>query len=202
MVRVVPFIVAGWALVAAGLDANAGPRKGKVVRVERSRGRTSIPRVCDVRGDLTGTCLGPEPVTGETIAVLDETGVVAEVRIKAATPFSAGSTSCTSLWNVTTDVIRGDVAAVAMRTIGVSDPELNLRRARNLPREQFPQSPSGRSNEVVVMAVDRDGDATADLVLTQGPCDTSASSSCIDEYVKAGGRLTRVHQTDFASCGF
>jgi hypothetical protein len=138
--------------------------------------------------------------------VLDEQGVIAEVRITEALAFATGaSASCQSLWNIRTELIRGDLGTLPVRTIGIVDPEIHPRRARMLPKEQFPPSPSGRIDEQVVVAVDRDGDRAADLVLTQSLCDGVTpipGGSCIDEYALINGRMLRVQQTNFASCGF
>ena len=204
MTRLVVFCLVVGALV---VPAAGAPRaRGKVVRVERQRGTAVTPRVCDVRADRAGTCLGPEPTIGELITVLDETGVIAEVRISEATAFSTGgSIACQSLWNIKTEVVRGDLTSIPLRTIGVVDPDLHPRKGRMLPKEQFPPSPSGRSDEQVVVAVDRDGDREADIVLTQNTCDGAGpvpGGSCIDEWARVNGRLVKVQQTNFASCGF
>ena len=204
MTRLACILVVG-ATALIGMRAFAGPRaKGKVVRVERSRGTAAIPRVCDIRGDRSGTCLGSEPMVGEIVSVLDETGVLAEVRITEATAFATGVGTCTSLWNIKTDVVRGDVSSIPLRTIGVVDPQIHPRRGRNLTREQFPPSPSGRPDDQVVIAVDRDGDGAADILMTQTACDGAGASSgsCLDEYANMNGRMVRVHQTNFATCGF
>lgn len=204
MTRLVVFCLVVGALA---VPATGAPRaRGKVVRVERPRGTAVMPRVCDVRADRAGTCLGPEPALGELITVLDETGVIAEVRITEATAFStSGASACQSLWNIKTEVVRGDLTSIPLRTIGVVDPDVHPRKGRMLPKEQFPQPPSGRSDEQVVVAVDRDGDGEADIVLTQTTCDGSGlvpGGSCIDEWARVNGRLVNVQQTNFASCGF
>ncbi len=204
MTRLACILLAG-ATALIGMRAFAAPRaKGRVVRVERSRGTAAIPRVCDIRADYSGTCIGTEPMVGEIVHVIDETGVLAEARITETTPFASGVGTCTSLWNIKTHPVRGDVSSVPLRTIGVVDPQIHPRRGRNLPREQFPPSPSGRPDDIVVMAVDRDGNGTADIVLAQTACDGASASagSCIDEYANMNGRMVRVHQTNFASCGF
>jgi len=203
MVRSLCLVLVG----AFALPATAAPRpKGKVVRIERQRGTAVTPRVCDVRADKAGTCLGPEPTIGELITVLDETGVIAEVRISEATAFSTGgNNACQSLWNIKTEVVRGDLTSIPMRTIGVVDPEVHPRKGRMMPKEQFPPPPSGRNDEQVVVAVDRDGDRTADIVLTQNACEGTGSvpgGSCIDEWARVNGRLVKVQQTNFATCGF
>ena len=204
MTRLVVFCLIVGALA---LPAKGAPRaRGKVVRVERQRGTAVTPRVCDVRADRAGTCLGPEPTIGELITVLDENGVIAEVRISEATAFSTGgSSACQSLWNIKTELVRGDLASIPLRTIGIVDSDVHPRKGRMLSKEQFPQPPSGRSDEQVVVAVDRDGDREADIVLTQNTCDGSGpvpGGSCIDEWARVNGRLVKVQQTNFAACGF
>jgi hypothetical protein len=204
MTRLVAFVVVVGAFAP---PATGAPRaKGKVVRVERQRGTAVTPRVCDVRADKAGTCLGPEPALGELITVLDENGVIAEVRITEAVAFSTGGTNaCQSLWNIKTEIVRGDLASIPLRTIGVVDPEVHPRKGRMMPKEQFPAPPSGRNDEQVVVAVDRDGDRTADIVLTQNTCDGVSpvpGGSCIDEWARINGRLVKVQQTNFATCGF
>ncbi len=120
--------------------------------------------------------------------MLDENGVIAEVRITEAAAFSTGgSNACQSLWNIKTEIARGDLASIPLRTTGVVDPEVHLRKGRMMPKEQFPQLPSGCSNEQVVVAVDRDGDRTADIVLTQNASDGASpvpGGSCIDEWAR------------------
>lgn len=197
-------LIGAFALIGA---ARAAPRaKGKVIRIERARGSAAIPRVCDVRGDTGGTCLGTQPVVGEIVTVLDENGVIAEVRIIEATAFSTGSTNnCQSLWSIKTESVKGDLASIPLRTIGVVDPEVDPRKGRMLPRDQFPPPPSGRSDEQVVVAIDRDGDRSSDIVLTQSQCDGASpvpGGSCIDEWARVNGRMVRVQQTNFATCGF
>ena len=192
-------------VAALALPAAAAPRpRGKVVRVERTRGMRAIPRVCDVRSDRGGTCLGSQPQIGDVISVLDENGVIADVRITEVTPFSAGgqTLSCQTVWNIQTEVERGDLAAVSMRTIGLVDPDLHPRRAHVMPRERLPPPPSGREDDTVMVAVDRDGDQKPDLVISQGRCDGQSSSSpCLDQWARVGGRMTRVQQTNFTTCG-
>jgi len=204
MTRLACILVVG-ATALIGMRALAAPRaKGRVIRVERSRGTAAVPRVCDIRGDRSGTCIGTEPLVGEIVSVLDESGVLAEVKITEATPFATGAGSCTSLWNIKTDLVRGDVSSIPIRTIGIVDPQIHPRRGRNLAREQFPPPPSGRADDQVVVAVDRDGDRVADIVLTQSACEGSSAptGTCLDEYANMNGRMVRVHQTNFASCGF
>jgi hypothetical protein len=185
--------------------ATAAPRvRGKVVRVERERRNKAAPRICDVRGDRSGTCLGSQPQVGDVVSVLDENGVIADALIIEITPFSAGgqSSNCDSMWNIRTEVVRGDLAGMTSRTIGLVDADLHPQHAHLLPRDQFPPAPTGRDDETVMVAVDRDGDRTPDLMLTQSTCDASLGGGmCIDQWARIDGRFKRVQQTNFASCG-
>jgi hypothetical protein len=200
-----------WCVLLVGalcLPAAGAPRSrpaGKVVRVERNRGTTAIPRVCDVRPSGAGTCIGTEPVPGELIVVLDETGMIAQVRILQATGYSTGGPiACDSLWAIKTELVRGDLSNVALRAVGVVDPELQPRKARVLAKERYPAAPSGRPDEHVVVAVDRDGDREPDIVLTQSSCDGSGSfvgGACVDQYSRIAGRLVRIQHSSFANCG-
>ena len=182
--------------------ARAAPRtRGKVVRVERARGSKEPPKICDLRSDKGGTCLGSEPNIGDIVTVLDENGVIADARIIEIVPYATGtSASACNAWNIRTDVVRGDLSAMTGRSIGLVDRDIHPQRAHVLKAELFPPPPSGRSEDTVVMAIDRDGDRIADLVLSQSQCD-GTGGACIDHWGRVGNRLTRIQQTNFASCG-
>ena len=179
--------------------AVAGP-SGRVVRVERSGGSRIPPRLCEIHGD-TGNCVGDEPRAGQTVAVLDEHRVVAEVQILEATRFSD---SCPMLWAVKTRVLRG--ATSDSDGIGVIDPSLDPNRAHLINRTQLPSSPSGTPDDEVWRAIDRDGDGAADILITRYGCDSSGrpasagSTFCIDLGARTGARMTRTTQLNFALC--
>jgi hypothetical protein len=65
-------------------------------------------------------------------------------------------------------------------------------------------SPSGLSGEDVWLAVDRDDDGSADIVVTRYGCDnagkpaTRASTYCIDVWARTDSRMTRT--THFSKC--
>ena len=199
-----------WSVVLVGGLVGLAPQSfakpaGKVVRVERARGVGSTPRVCDVRPSGAGTCIGSAPIPGEIIVVLDENGVLAQVRILDATGYSTGGPiACDHLWAIKTELVRGDLTNVAQRAVGVVDPAVQPRKARVLAKERYPSPPSGKVDEHVVVAVDRDGDHEADILLTQSSCDGSGSfvgGACIDQYNRVDGRLVRVQESSFANCG-
>lgn len=189
----------GVALVFWAATAAAGP-SGRVVRVERSGGSRTAPRLCAVHGD-SGNCLGDEPRVGQIVTVLDEHRVIAEVKIVEVTGFSP---SCPMLWSVKTRTLRGIV--VDSETFGVIDPGLDPNRARVLDRGHIPPSPSGATDEEVWRAIDRDGDGVADILITRFSCDLAArpvpggAAYCVAIWARTGARMTRTTQLNFARC--
>jgi hypothetical protein len=194
-------VLVACSLAALGLSpaALAGP-SGRVVRVERSGGSPIPPRLCEIHGDA-GNCVGDEPHAGQTVAVLDEHRVVAQVQILEATSFSR---SCPMLWTVKTQLLRG--AVPDSDGIGVIDPSLDLGRAHLINRSQLPSSPSGMPDDQVWRAIDRDGDGAADILITRYGCDasgrpiSSGNPLCIDLWARTGARMTRTTQLNLALC--
>ncbi len=188
----------GFALVIWSATAVAGP-SGRVIRIERTDAGSNVaPRLCEIRG-AAGTCVGDEPRVGQTVVVLDERRVLAEVQIIEATSVSA---SCTNLWTVKTRGVRG---ADEAEGIGVIDPSLKPGRARVLDRSHLPPSPSRMPGDVW-RAIDRDGDGTADILVTRYNCDasgqqvTGGTTYCIDVWARFGTRMLRSTQLNFAQC--
>jgi hypothetical protein len=179
--------------------AAAGP-SGRVVRVERSGGSRIPPRLCEIHGD-TGSCVGDEPRAGQTVAVLDEHRVIAEVQILEATSFSP---SCPMLWSVKTRPLHG--APADIDGIGVIDPSLDSSRAHLLDRSRLSSSPRGPPDDDVWRAIDNDGDGVADIVITRYGCDASGrptstgNTFCIDVWARTGARMMRTTELNFALC--
>lgn len=187
--------------------AGAEPRvHGKVVRVERTRGPAVAPRICDLGPNHEGICLGGAPIVGDLVTVLAEHGVLGDARITEIQPFAPGGASaCASLWNVKTELVRGDLSSAPGRTLGLVDPTVHPRKGRLLARDRYPAPPSGRRDDQVVLAVDRDGDDTADLVMTQSSCEATSAGpagACVDAWARVRGRLVHVQHTNFAACSF
>lgn len=191
--------------VAATAAVAAARPRGKVVRVERSRASSAPPRVCEIHVDGAGVCFGSEPMVGDLVMVMDEAGVIAETKISEAKAFSTGSNQvCNALWNVKSDLVRGDLTNVSSRNFGVVDAEIHAQKGRIFGKDQFPPSPSGDVNDVVMIAVDREGDRTPDIIVVQSNCDGAAPGSggaCLDAWARVKGRMVRVQQTNFATCG-
>jgi hypothetical protein len=194
----------GVALVLWSIAAAAGP-SGRVVRVERAGSSRVAPRLCEIHGD-SGNCLGEHPQSGQTVVVLDEHRVIAELQIVEVTSYSP---SCPTLWSVKTRLVRG--ASGDSDGTGVIDPSLDANRARVLERSHMPPSPSGFPDDEVWRAIDRDGDGAADILLTRYGCDSQGrpvsggfarvgNTFCIDVWARTGARMTRTTQLNFGLC--
>lgn len=156
-------------------SASAGPRSGKVVRIERRVQKSGPIRVCEIKPTGAGMCFGDAPVPGDIIAVLDEQQVFGEVQINEVRSQNA---QCDSMWNITGEVLRGDLSNSQWgRSLGVIDGRLDRRTAHKFPEDHLPSAPSGRPDEHVIAAVDRSGAGTTDIVLTQYGCDSNGAPS-------------------------
>jgi hypothetical protein len=196
--RLTGLAIALWSATAAA-GAN-----GRVIRIERAGGATNVaPRLCEIRGD-TGTCVGDEPRVGQTVVVLDERHVLAEVQIVETASVVA---ACPNLWKVKTRAVRGTTADINVNNgIGVIDPALNPSRAHVVERGHLPPTPGGPSDEEIWRAIDRDGDGTADIMITRYTCDSSSkpttvgTTACIDVWARIGPRMMRTTKLNFAQC--
>jgi len=199
--RLIGLVIVLWVVWSA--SAAAGP-SGRVIRIERAGGPSTVaPRLCEIRGE-TGTCVGDEPRAGQTVVVLDERHVLAEVQIVEVASVVA---ACPNLWTIKTRGMRGATTDSNGNTgIGVIDPAINPNRAHVLDRSHMPASPGGLHGEEVWRAIDRDGDGTADIMITRYTCDASSkpqsagATSCIDVWARVGPRLLRTTQLNFAQC--
>ena len=180
--------------------ATAGPRPGKVVRIERrARAGAIAPRWCDVSADEdAGVCRGPRPAIGDTITVVGTTGILAEIRIA-----EVDETTCNLMWKIRGRVVHGDFSA-ASAWAAVVDPGVDG-RSRLMAAERLP-SPSGRHTDEVQFAIDRDGDGHEDIVGTSYVCDDSGQpdpnggGDCYDVYARSGPELMKAHPTLLPAC--
>lgn len=156
------------ALLASAVAEAAPRRKGKVVRVERSSiGRGRVPVLCTGMQE-TGvvTCYGRPPATGVEGAVVDYNGVRANVRTVAIKPV-ADSCGNTSSWEVTSEIVRGDLTAIGWNAAVVFDyPADERARFRDA-------TAPGPRQETVLAAIDEDGDDRPELMATWYACDAA-----------------------------
>jgi hypothetical protein len=155
----------------AALGARAGARPGHVVRVERAaRGLSGTPRLCRIQSDpltgVSGDCYGPAPQNGDTIAVLDETHVLGNVRVTNVV--HASDSGCGDAeWLVGGSVQSGEPTWDS--AIGVIDVPIDPQLGR-LERPRF-----GTGDWVI--GVDRDGDGQRVVEFAHFACDDTGAPS-------------------------
>jgi len=179
-----------------------------VIRVEREA-TGGVPRLClmGLGGD-SHLCFG-QPRAGERIAMFSATEtrlrgeLVIESVSEAADMRSAGLCISGGAQNVkgwsTADADGRDLVA------GLRNARLDAGVARVLSGVA---APSGRDDERVDLAVDADGNGSADLVVTAYRCTpegapssgTGPDARCFDTYMVRHGKLHRVLQDIIRAC--
>lgn len=190
---------AGAILVGAMVaTAGAAPHKGRVIRIERPRGEAA-PRLCAMGMRL---CVG-RPEVGDLLTLVSPSrqAIVGEFRISAV---SEVKNLCSTSRNVSR--ING---AVLHGRVDLNDDVLGVRGLVVKPTAQVlanGTSPSGRTEETVLVTLDNDGDGRADLVIVRYTCDdhnrpvAGADRVCFDTYVERDDHLTRASQDVVQTC--
>lgn len=178
-------------------------RKGKVVRVERSRlAGGGNPRLCtNVQPTGSATCFVVPPQVGEIGQVLDDSGWKASVRVTAVTPVVSGC-STPSNFEVSIEVRSGDISQLTYNTqpVLVFDWQTSPRsKAFNQYYGGYGQSPvpipGQRPGEMLLGAIDDEADGTADYIVSWYYCDASKAPTtsygqggmyCFVNYVRDG----------------
>lgn len=187
----------GAVLIALPLSADVGAApRGKVVRVERARtSPTVIPAICfQFSNGGQGMCIGRQPKTDESIILMDEQQVVAEIRIGQVTAAKLG---CDAVWNVEGSVVSGDVSAGRRsKTMGLIDGNVDRKAARMVPEDKIAKPvPDAK----VAIGMDRDGDGQSDVVITQSKCPTG-TGDCIDFWTRRTKGLEKVWTSSLDTC--
>lgn len=185
------------AVIVVGLaGATSALADGKVVRVERVRVTPLIvPVLCvNVRPSGEGMCIGPQPKRGDSVILLDETQVIAELKIDDAKRLQP---ACDAVWTVTSSVVRGDVSAASSRSIGLIDASASPRSSRLLPKQKLPK-PTPQMGRVE-LGIDRDSDEKADVLVTGGSC-TNAPGECLEFWSRRSNGLEKVWSADLQPC--
>jgi hypothetical protein len=197
------------AVIAMPADAGRkakgkGKRKGKVVRVERSRlGGSGMVRMCQqVQPDGTAYCWGKPPVEGESLTVFDETGRRASLSVRTVTPQKDGCGNDTS-WIIATTA-QGDISQLSYMATALVDWEGEVRSHV----VQAQPIPGLRPGENAWSALDDDGDDIADLVITSFSCDTAGTISqqypsgayCMSYYRREGTSYSMLRTDIVPSC--
>jgi hypothetical protein len=198
-------LVAAIAMPAdAGRKTKSGKRKGKVVRVERSRldGGGHVRLCVQVQPDGTAYCYGKAPLVGEIATVFDENGRRANLVIRTVTPQLDGCGN-ESNWVVATTA-QGDISQLSYMAAAVIDWEGDA-RTHTVPAVQIPGL---RQGENVWTGFDDDGDQLADLVVTSFSCDPSGNVSqqypsgayCMSYYRREGSSYTMLRTDIVPQC--
>jgi hypothetical protein len=213
-------IVAPVALVGAVLGpAWAGPeagRAGRVVRVERPRLQPPEPvRFCIITNPAERgmVCYGrTSPAPGTRFSVLDDSGLRGQVTAREATRAEAyDGCQLGTAHQVTFDTDGADLGNTPT-FYQVAIQGVSLERGARLLRDPQIRAPSGRSNEQVWAALDRDGDGMADLLgtaydctgeerdLPRAPAGQQIAPLCLDYWLRDQVDWTKVGRDVFLQC--
>ena len=177
------------AALVIGTAAAAVAAPGRVVRIQHAVAVVA-PRLCVLRAEA-GVCLGPAPAVGDAIRLVSLAGDGGNGVVESVSSLGDG---CPSAWRVTAS-LHGELTQT---TIGVIDPYRRYDHARVIPLRDpstlLPPIDDGH----VWYALDRDGDDVPDLVAVRAPC--GGPAPCIDVWVRAHDRFTRVTRTAIGQC--
>ena len=180
--------------IALYAHADAAPRAGKVVRVERRpSGLVGTPRYCTVSTvDLVSYCISDKaPDVGDRITVMDNQRVLGVIRVTHVQPLPDGCQQ-NMMWMTQGALDSGDISNPQGQMIATLDVPLDPRSARLL---NVDKSPGGRPwGTDTIYAVDRNGDGSPDVEFVQFQCDDTgnqsinATSTCFEVWALAAGR--------------
>jgi hypothetical protein len=195
-------------VIALSAAADADPRAGRVVRVERGPKRAlGTPRWCEMNtGDLSGFCVGKQPAIGERITLVGDRKVLGVAAVIATSPYMSSCNDST-LWQVQSRLELGDLAGQAGLEVGVIDVAVDL-RAGKLVSVDATRTPLGAGVVVdTVKAIDTDGDGVPDVELVVYYCDDNGTptqaqdAKCVDVWMAYGKRkFERARQDRVRNC--
>jgi hypothetical protein len=197
----------GIALTLISASAFAGPRAGKVVRIERkAQAVIGLPRYCTVSPmDNIGYCITAKPPeVGDRLTVIDSQRVLGTIRITQVTALADGCTQNTS-WMTQGTLDSGDLSNPNGAVIGLVDVPLDLRSAKLI---NVDKSPSGHAwGTDTIYAIDNNNDGSADLEFVQFGCDDAGNVSsnptgmCGEVWASRGNRgLERIRTERVHTC--
>jgi len=196
-------------IIVAAAPADAGPRKGKIVRVERPRsGARGTPRICQLReGDGIGMCWGRPPQVGEAAVVVDPDRNRGQIRVTEVTPSDEGCQLPQS-WTFKFDRLDADLQNVEpWKTWALIDVDLGP-NAHVIDSQEIkaPDDP----NATAWLAVGRGhaADDGAEFMVVAYQCDENGQKQvtgaytgyCLDYWTQAGGRWTQMRRDIVANC--
>jgi hypothetical protein len=194
--------VAAVLAVMPATAADAGPRAGKIVRIERPRsGASGTPRICRLNSPTEAICWGRAPIQGEMGWVVGpdtrgQPGNRGQIQVGKVTP-SAESCSSPVYWDFEVLPLEANMKDVeSWSTWILFDIDVGP-HARSLDTGALKDSPDPRNSPW--FAIDRgrrdDADADADVIVTAYQCDEHGSQTngsspgyCIDYWFRPGNR--------------
>jgi hypothetical protein len=197
------------AFALAGATAAGAAPRGRVIRVEREP-VAAPPRICIIGGGHDSHLCFGQPRAGERVTLLSssEPRVRSELVIEsvadAADLRQANLCASDGAQLVKGRYTPGTNSGDSMT--GLRGAQLDAWVARVLTGVP---APSGSDDEQVKLAVDSDGNGSADLVVTTYPCTPEGAlvtgavahdARCIDTYMARRGKLHRVHQDIIRAC--
>jgi hypothetical protein len=184
-------VLVGVLLYAA---AQAAPRAGKVIRVERRpSGLTGIPRYCTVStADMISYCVSEKaPEIGDRLTVIDSQHVLGVIRVTHVQPLGDGCQQ-NMMWMTQGTLDSGDLGNPQGQMIATLDVPVDVRSARLVTVDKSPGGhPWGTDT---IYAVDRNGDGHPDVEFVQYQCDDNgnqsmnATATCFEVWALMPGR--------------
>lgn len=182
------------ALVASA-TATAGPRAGKVVRIERRpSGLTGTPRYCTVSPtDMISYCISEKaPDVGDKLTVIDNQHVLGTIRVTHVQPLGDTCQQQNMMWMTQGSLDSGDLGNPQGQMIATLDVPIDPRATRLI---NVDKSPGGHPwGTDTIYAVDRNGDGTPDFEFVQYQCDDAgiqtinATATCFEVWAQIPGR--------------
>jgi hypothetical protein len=198
-VKSIALIVAAVGLVHV---ADAGPKAGRIVRVERPRtGATGVPRMCRLdNAGTSATCWAKPPVRGELGWVIGTdargAGNRGQVAVTDVREIDGGCSQA-PYWEVTIDPLGANLKDIdSWATWLMFDLDVSS-TAKSVETSAVKDPPDDRNSPWVAIDTGRGNtnSGDADFVVTAYPCDehgnpnsSSANGYCIDYWFRPANR--------------
>jgi hypothetical protein len=176
------------------MRAEATPRAGKVVRVERRpSGLTGTPRYCTVSAvDLISYCISEKaPEIGDHLTVIDSQRVLGIIKVTQVQPLPDGCQQ-NMMWMTQGSLESGDHDRPQGQMNATLDVPVDVRSSKLM---NVDKSPGGHPwGTDTIYAVDRNGDGNVDVEFVQYQCDDTGNQSsnptatCFEVWAAVSGR--------------
>lgn len=196
------------AALAAAVPADAGPRKGKVVRVERPRtGARGTPRICRLSDPGKGMCWGRAPIKGELGFVVGpegrgQPGNRGQIQVGEVTEAQDGC-SMPKYWMFDLEPMSSNLVDLEPWSTWVVL-DVDVTSNAKVLEPSAVKSPDDANP--AWLAIDRgrggDGESAADFLVTAFGCDSTGSpvgagggnGYCIEYWVRGTGQWSKIRR--------